>query len=83
MASGRPFQDLDSLAMLYQLTGDKQFAIAGLKRFDGVAAALQEKEPTRGDPLRWSFTVQPQMILYTLRPLVYSSAMLDDARKGP
>ena len=77
-----PFQDLDALAMLYEQTGDKRYAQEALQAFSGLRAGLQAKESTRRDPLRWTFTLQPQMILSSLRPLVYSSAMLDDAIKG-
>jgi hypothetical protein len=74
-----PFQELDSLAMLYQQTGDKRLAQRALKSFSGLRTALQAKDVARADPLRWTFTLQPQMTLYSLRPLVYSSAMLEEA----
>jgi hypothetical protein len=76
---GPPLQDFDSLAMLYQQTDDKRIAQRALKSFSGYWARLQENDFSRSDPARWSFTLQPQMILSMLRPLVYSSAMLDDA----
>jgi hypothetical protein len=75
----KPFQFLDSLAALYEQTGDIAYATTALKVFRAQAANCQRYDPRREDPMMWSISMHTQHNLAALRQMVYASKAIQDA----
>ena len=75
----KPFQFLDSLAALYEQTGDISYATTALKVFRGQAANCQRYDPKRENPMIWSIAMITQHNLAALRQMVYASKAIQDA----
>ncbi len=75
----KPFQFLDSLAALYEQTGDTSYATTALKVFRAQAANCQRYDPKREDPMMWSISMHTQHNLAALRQMVYASKAIQDA----